>query len=120
MNHKQALQQIVSISGYVHDGGVTANDALIEIVKVAREALADTGTGEAKKQYQDRKKAERDISVLERVMDNPTRLLCTNLLGDRLPDSFMPAVEAELARMRGAAENPEALRMIYRRNEGRK
>jgi hypothetical protein len=118
MSHKSALQQIAGIRRIEQDN---PEDLFNECQRIAREALADTGTGEVKKQAQDRKKAERDISVLERVVSDPASVRSlVHPVYDTLPDSFMPAVEAELARMRAAVSDPEKLRMIYRRGEARR
>lgn len=133
MSHKSALQQIISIGGYVHEGVVTASDALVEVVNIAREALAtSTSTGEVKRYEQDLERANAAIAALERVKANPNVLMTnTDVIcpyterGGKfvgipcIPDNFMPAVESELARMRAAVSNPEALRAIYRRNEVR-
>lgn len=120
MSHKSALQQIVALK----DDSAPAFELLMEAQRIAREALAEPTNADAKKVAQDTKRAQVAIAALESVLANPVERLHSHVGGlygvPAVSSSFLPAVEAELIRMRAAVGNPEALRAIYHRNEVRR
>lgn len=94
---------------------------LAEVIALAKAALVDKGTGQAKRDYEDRERCNKAIDALLLAIANPSTV--QSLLHadrDTLPPSFIPAVQAELERLSAARDNPVALRAIYRRNEVRR
>lgn len=77
--------------------------------------VSASDAAEARKQGQDRARAESAIVALNRVLSNPSSLLTR--CGDVLAPDFLDAVTAERTRLSAALLSPDALRMIYRRNE---
>lgn len=115
MSPKAALQAIAKLRV---DHTTNTRAVLAEVMAMASAALVDKGTGQAKRDYEDRERCERAIDALLLAIANPSTV--QSLLHadrDSLPASFIPAVQAELERLSAARDNPGALRAIYRRNE---
>lgn len=117
IGHKQAL---LAIAGTKVTSQTDYKKALALVIGIAVAQLnAKNMKGEAAKQAKDRERAESSIAILEGVLANPQRLRVTVAHDNYKNDTFLPAVEMELNRMRAAVTNPDALRNIYRKNERR-
>lgn len=109
-----------AIAGLQVDHTTNTRAVLSVVITMAKAALVDKGTGQAKRDWKDRERCERAINALLLTIANPSTV--QSLLHadrDSLPASFIPAVQAELKRLSAARDNPVALRAIYCRNERR-
>lgn len=113
-------EALLKIAGTKLTPQVDARKLLAGLIAIAIAAVESKNMkGEAAKQAKDRERAEASIAILEGVLANPQRLRVTVAHDNYKNDTFLPAVEMELNRMRAAVTNPDALRNIYRKNERR-
>lgn len=116
MSPKAALQAIAKLRV---DHTTNTRAMLAEVMAMASAALVDKGTGQAKRDYEDRERCNRAIDALLLAIARPDSAQMQHISDAPLPASFLPAVQAELERLSAARDNPVALRAIYRRNERR-
>lgn len=116
MSPKAALQAIAKLRV---DHTTNTRAMLAEVMAMASAALVDKGTGQAKRDYEDRERCNRAIDALLMAIAKSSSVQMQHINDTPLPASFIPAVQAELERLSAARDNPIALRAIYRRNERR-
>lgn len=116
MSPKATLQ---AIAGLRVDHTTNTRAVLADVMRLASAALVDRGSGQAKRDYDDRQRALLAINRLRAVLSAPSSVLMTHC-GDTLPASFIPAIQSEHDRLLMSIDDPQALRAIYRRNERRR
>jgi len=96
-----------------------ALDGIIAAARVIERTKADKS--EPQKQAKDRARAELAIAALDRFIINPDGVRFRSVASEPpVPMELVIAAGEERDRLVSQLDNPEALRLIYRRNEVRR
>jgi len=114
MNAKQFVEMVSRMT-------LGEGEAMDALIQSAREIVGATSSkGEAGKQAKDVQRAQAAIAALDRFIANPNITRMRTASEPPISIEVREGAAMERDRLMAALPNPEALKMIYRRNEVRR